>query len=66
MSRSDLLTLAVRFNARSNEKAVFVALATTEFIANFQLSLTRQEFLILAFRALKHTAKVIYRYAIAK
>jgi hypothetical protein len=30
-----------------------VASATTEFIADFQLSLTRQRFLTLAFRALK-------------
>ena len=36
-----------------------VALATTEFSADFQLSLTRQQFFILASRALKDTSKFI-------
>ena len=36
-----------------------VASATTELITDFQLSLTRQRFLILSFRALKDTAQLI-------
>jgi hypothetical protein len=55
---SDRLHLAVRFNARADERSVFVASATTES-AFFQSSPTRRANVLIADRALKRTAKFI-------
>ena len=54
------MNLAVQFIARLFEKSVRIASAMTEKCrSNNQLSLTRQDSLIITFRALKRTAKFI-------